>query len=91
MFPTLGACRIYRNLSDLARLYVGARLNALGRPVSVILAERSRYHDPERVHEAILEVVPAAHVATIAGASHHMLPLQPAPHVDNAIVAALGV
>lgn len=66
-------------------------MNALGRPVSVILAERSRYHDPERVHEAILEVVPAAHVATIAGASHHMLPLQPAPHVDNAIVAALGV
>ncbi|WP_018180060.1 alpha/beta fold hydrolase [Jongsikchunia kroppenstedtii] len=66
-----------------------ARLNILAQPVSVILAEHSRYHDPKKVYRAVLDVVPTAHVVTIAGASHHMLPLQPAPDVNNAIMAAL--
>jgi len=65
------------------------RLNALGRSVSVLLAENSRYHDAGKVRTRILNALPDADVTTI-GASHHMLPLQPAAKVNNAILAALG-
>ncbi|MFF6911119.1 alpha/beta fold hydrolase [Streptomyces sp. NPDC012466] len=45
-------------------------------PALVVLAERSRAHDPRRAATAARRLLPAASVVTLPGASHHSLPTE---------------
>ncbi|MEU1101453.1 alpha/beta hydrolase [Streptomyces tibetensis] len=45
-------------------------------PALVLLAERSRAHDPQRAAAAAGRLLPSASVVTLPGASHHSLPTE---------------
>ncbi len=51
-----------------------ARLRALAMPVLVLLAQRSRSHDAASIEARARELLPAARVVLLAGASHHSVP-----------------
>ncbi|MGW4893551.1 alpha/beta fold hydrolase [Kitasatospora sp. NPDC004240] len=50
------------------------RLRELAAPTLVVLAERTRTHDPRRVAEAAARALPHGEVTTLPGTSHHTLP-----------------
>ncbi|MGB6181355.1 MAG: alpha/beta fold hydrolase [Rhodococcus sp. (in: high G+C Gram-positive bacteria)] len=56
-------------------------------PTTVVLARHSKVHNSESVASAVRSVLPAANVETIADATHHSLPLEPA--VNSTILRAL--
>ncbi|GGV97168.1 carboxylesterase [Streptomyces gelaticus] len=50
-------------------------LGGLDVPTLILLAERTRVHDPARVAAAAARLLPRVTTATIPGATHHTLPL----------------
>ncbi|MEU3888727.1 alpha/beta hydrolase [Streptomyces sp. NPDC029041] len=52
-------------------------------PTLVLLAERSRAHDPRRAAAAARRLLPSARVVTLSGASHHSLPTEQPAEVSR--------
>ncbi|KOV96986.1 carboxylesterase [Streptomyces sp. NRRL B-1140] len=52
-------------------------------PTLVLLAERSRAHDPRRAAAAARRLLPSARVVTLSGASHHSLPTERPAEVNR--------
>jgi pimeloyl-ACP methyl ester carboxylesterase len=51
-------------------------LNGLQLPVSVLLAEHSRVHDPAALHRRLRTLLPDAATSTLTGISHHAIPTE---------------
>ena len=66
------------------------RLGELKVPVLVLLAEKSRVHDPAKVAAAVRETLPDATVATLPAVSHHMIPFTRPEQLDRAVNEFLG-
>lgn len=48
-------------------------------PTTVVLAERSRIHDVDRVRSRVTNAIPAARTRMLDSATHYTLPMAPAP------------
>jgi len=66
-----------------------AALSALTAQTTVILAEHSKVHDSHRTAEKIRTTMPAASTIILPGATHHTLPMSPAPALNTALATAL--
>ncbi len=66
------------------------RLRAMGVPTLVLLAERSRCHDVDRVARNARRLVPRAATVTLPGASHHNVPMVGAERFNDEVVDFLG-
>lgn len=66
------------------------QLRALDVPTLVLLAGRSRAHDVARVEAGARRLLPQVTVTVLPGASHHSLPIDPSPDVDEALLAFLA-
>lgn len=66
------------------------RIRTLRVPTLVLVAGQSRAHDPAKVAVGARELLPQVTTTVLAGASHHSLPLDPAPAVSSALVDFLG-
>jgi len=64
-------------------------LSALTAQTTVILAEHSKVHDSHRTAEKIHTTMPAATTTILPGATHHTLPMSPAPALNTALATAL--
>ncbi|MDP9818954.1 alpha/beta fold hydrolase [Spirilliplanes yamanashiensis] len=64
-------------------------VGALSAPLAVLVAGRSRSHDPARVARQARELFPSAVVEVLPGATHHSLPWREAAAVDDALVRFL--
>lgn len=62
------------------------RLRTLSVPTLVLLAERSRAHDAVRVGAGARRLLPQVSTVVLPGASHHSLPMDPAPAVNRALL-----
>ena len=65
-----------------------AALSALTAQTTVILAEHSKVHDSHRTAEKIRTTMPAATTIILPGATHHTLPMSPAPALNTALTTA---
>ncbi|MGW4203190.1 alpha/beta fold hydrolase [Streptomyces sp. NPDC004726] len=59
-------------------------------PTLVLLAERSRAHDPRRTAAAVRRLMPQADVAVLAGASHHTIPTEDAARLNRHLTEFLA-
>ncbi|MDL9936811.1 alpha/beta fold hydrolase [Gordonia sp. ABSL1-1] len=66
-----------------------AQLGGLTAALTVILAPRSRIHNPATIADRVRASIPAARVITLTAGSHHTLPLAPADELADALSAAL--
>jgi len=66
-----------------------AALSSLTAQTTVILAEHSKVHDSHRTAEKIRTTMPAATTIILPGATHHTLPMSPAPALNTALSIAL--
>ncbi len=66
-----------------------AALSSLTAQTTVILAEHSKVHDSHRTAEKIRTTMPAATTIILPGATHHTLPMSPAPALNTALTTAL--
>jgi len=64
-------------------------LSALKVQTTAILAEHSKLHDSPRTAEKIHTTMPTATTIILPGATHHTLPMSPAPALNAALCAAL--
>jgi pimeloyl-ACP methyl ester carboxylesterase len=67
-----------------------AELAGLRRPVLVMLAGRSRAHDPARVAARARALLPDVTVRVLAGAAHHSIPTQDAAELAGDMAGFLG-
>lgn len=73
--------------TEPGKLVVGRRpdVSGLDLPTLVLLAGRSRAHDPTRIGTRARALLPHANVTALPDASHHSLPAHPAPEVAAAL------
>ncbi len=65
-------------------------LRTLTVPTLVVIAGRSRAHDPGRLATAVHRTMPTATIVTVSEATHHTLPFAPACEVNDALVKFFG-
>ncbi|WP_199747531.1 alpha/beta fold hydrolase [Actinomadura sp. WAC 06369] len=66
------------------------RLRTLTTPTLVLLAERSRTHDSQRVASAVTRVLPHASAEILPGLSHHAMPWHEAAETNRRIIGFLS-
>ncbi|MEU9996447.1 alpha/beta fold hydrolase [Streptomyces sp. NPDC050848] len=67
-----------------------AELSRLKPPTLLLLAERSRAHDPARVAASARAAVPHLETATLPGATHHTLPAEAPPETYERVARFLA-
>jgi pimeloyl-ACP methyl ester carboxylesterase len=65
------------------------RLRELRLPTLVLLAERSRAHDVDKVGATARRLLPDVTITVLPDATHHSLPMDPAAEVDHALLSFL--
>ncbi len=64
----------------------GSELRAVRVPVLVLVAARSRQHDPARLAANVRRLVPDARMVMLPDASHHTIPTEDAAAIDTALL-----
>jgi len=63
-----------------------SELRDLRMPLLVLVAGRSRQHNPARLAANVRRLVPGARVVTLPEASHHTIPTEDAAAIDAALL-----